>query len=743
MLTENAKTVLEKRYLTKDENGNLLETPHDLFERVAFNVAKAEEKYSSDKNKIKTIKNDFLKIISDLDFLPNSPTLMNAGKPLGQLSACFVLPVADSMEEIFETIKNTALIHKSGGGTGFAFSRLRPASDIVKSTNGVSSGPISFMEVFNSATEAIKQGGTRRGANMGCLRVDHPDIIEFITCKKDLTKLTNFNISVLLTEKFMEAVKAGTDYDLLNPRTGKTVKKMNAQKVFDLIVNMAWKNGEPGIIFIDRINRDNPTPNIGEIESTNPCGEQPLLPFEACNLGSINLANMTKDKSNGKKSIDFEKLEKIVKTAVRFLDDVIEINKYPIPQIGEMTLSNRKIGLGVMGFADMLFQLEIPYDSQKACDLAEEIMKTIQESGRKASVELASERGTFPNYEGSIYSVQNLPVRNATVTTIAPTGTLSIIASCSGGIEPIFGISFFKRVMDGNELFEVNPYFEEVAQKRGFYSTELMKKISERGSIRGMDEIPMDVQAIFGTALDITPEWHIRMQAAFQKYTDNAVSKTVNFPETASLDDVKEVFEKAYELGCKGCTIYRYGSRDAQVLNIKGKEKTETIEEPQTKLEARARPDVTQGRTERITTGCGHLYVTINEDENGVCEIFTQIGKAGGCAGSQLEAISRLCSLALRSGVNIEAMKKHLRGIRCPTPSWGKGGQVLSCSDAIGIAIEHYIAYRNGDLEKESIIGKNDNNLDNLIGACPDCGCEVEHESGCVICRFCGFSKCG
>lgn len=737
MFTENAITVLEKRYLTKDENGNLLETPLELFERVASSVSAAEKKYSNKEKDVDKIKNSFLEVMTNLDFLPNSPTLMNAGKPLGQLSACFVLPIADSMEEIFETIKNTALIHKSGGGTGFSFSRLRPASDIVRSTNGVSSGPISFMEVFNSATEAIKQGGTRRGANMGCIRVDHPDIIDFITCKKDLTKLTNFNISVLLTEKFMEAIKDGSDYELYNPRTQECVKKINAQKVFDLIVNMAWKNGEPGIIFIDRINRDNPTPNVGLIESTNPCGEQPLLPYEACNLGSINLANMVKENSDKKPSVDFDKLEKTVETAVRFLDDVIEINKYPIPEIEKMTLSNRKIGLGVMGFADLLFQLEIPYDSQEACDLAERIMQTIQETGRKASMKLAAERGTFANYEGSIYSEKNQPVRNATVTTIAPTGTLSIIASCSGGIEPIFGVSFFKRVMDGNELYEVNPYFEKVAKERGFYSTELMKEISERGSVRGMDQVPADIQAIYGTALDISPVWHIKMQAAFQKYTDNAVSKTVNFPETATVEDVREVFEYAYNLGCKGCTIYRYGSRDTQVLNIKGKEEKEETSKP---VGTRPRPDVTNGRTERITTGCGHLYVTINEDESGACEIFTQIGKAGGCAGSQLEAISRLCSLALRSGVEMASIRKHLRGIRCPSPSWGKGGQVLSCADAIGIAIEHYLANNNGD--PENTIEKIDK-MDNLIGACPDCGSAVEHESGCVICRCCGFSKCG
>ncbi|MBP5274596.1 MAG: vitamin B12-dependent ribonucleotide reductase [Abditibacteriota bacterium] len=735
-LSENALTVLEKRYLTKDENGDLKETPEGLFVRVCSAVAEAEKKFG--KTDYEETKKAFLDMLTELDFLPNSPTLMNAGKELGQLSACFVLPVEDSMEDIFETIKNTALIHKSGGGTGFSFSRLRPASDIVRSTNGVSSGPVSFMEVFNSATEAIKQGGTRRGANMGCLRVDHPNILDFIKCKNDLTKFTNFNISVLLTEKFMEAVKADADYELINPRTGECVQTLSASRVFDLIVGMAWKNGEPGIIFIDRINRDNPTPAAGMIESTNPCGEQPLLPYEACNLGSINLAHMVKTE-NGAPQVDFEKLKKTAALAVRFLDDVIEINKYPIPEIEKQTLENRKIGLGIMGFADMLFQLNVPYDSPEACETAEQVMKCIRDTGREASARLAAERGVFPGYKGSIYDQKDTPVRNATVTTIAPTGTLSIIASCSGGCEPVFGISFFKRVLDNSKLFEVNPYFEKTARERGFYSEELMQKIAERGSVRGLDEVPEDVQRVFGTALDITPEWHIRMQAAFQKYTDNAVSKTVNFPQSATKDDVRQAFIYAYELGCKGCTIYRYGSRDAQVLNIGTDKKDGEKSEPNA---VRARPDVTVGRTERISTGCGHLYVTINEDEKGAFEIFTQIGKAGGCASSQLEAISRLCSLALRSGVDITAIRKHLRGIRCPHPAWGKGGQVLSCADAIGIAIDHYLEYKNQKGEAAAP-AEDAEAADKQIGACPDCGGEVDHESGCLVCRFCGWSKCG
>lgn len=743
MLSKNALMVLEKRYLCKNEKGTLVEDAEGMFHRVASAIASVETTHGKTAKQIQNLAGEFYDVISNLEFLPNSPTIMNAGKELGQLSACFVLPIEDSMESIFETIKNTALIHKSGGGTGFAFSRLRPAEDCVKSTNGVSSGPISFMEVFNSATEAIKQGGTRRGANMGCLRVDHPDILKFITCKKDTTKLTNFNISVLVTERFMEAAAKGEDYDLINPRTGESVKKLNAAKVFDLIVNMAWSNGEPGIIFIDRINRDNPTPHIGSIESTNPCGEQPLLPYESCNLGSINLSKMLKSEK-GKLEVDFEKLKNTVRLAVRFLDDVIDANKYPLDNIAKMTRSNRKIGLGVMGFADMLIQLGVPYDSEEGISIAEQVMSYISQEGRKMSCELAAERGVFPNFKGSVYDSNNdkMEIRNATVTTIAPTGTLSIIASCSSGIEPLFAISYIKRVMDGTELLEVNPYFEKIAKEREFYTEELMRKIAERGTVRGMDEVPEDVQKIFATALDIAPVWHIRMQAAFQRFTDNAVSKTVNFPEDATTDDVREVYQLAYKEGCKGCTIYRYGSRDSQVLNVSGKDKAANEQDTAVVRGPRPRPANTWGTTERISTGCGHLYVTINEDEEGLCEVFTAMGKAGGCAASQLEAIGRLISLSLRAGVDAQSIQKHLRGIRCPTPTWGNGGSILSCADAIGIAIEHYLERKKTGHESDKI-SKSTDKLDTLLGACPDCGAAVEHESGCVVCRSCGFSKCG
>lgn len=743
MLTQNAITVLERRYLRKDERGNCIETPEGMFHRVAAAIAEAERLYGRNDAEIKEIEEEFYRMMSDLEFLPNSPTLMNAGRDLGQLAACFVLPIEDSMESIFETIKNTAMIHKSGGGTGFSFSRLRPASDMVQSTNGVSSGPISFMEVFNSATEAIKQGGTRRGANMGCLRVDHPNILDFISCKKDNDRLTNFNISVLITEEFMQAVEKGEDYDLTNPRTREVVKSLNARKVFDLVVNMAWRNGEPGIIFIDRINRDNPTPKLGEIESTNPCGEQPLLPYEACNLGSINLSAMVTD--SGEPKVDYMKLAKTVRNAVRFLDDVIDVSIYPLPEIDAMVRGNRKTGLGVMGFADMLIKLGVPYDSEQATNLGEEVMSFIQNEARQMSCELAAERGVFPNWEGSIFDVhEGLRMRNATVTTIAPTGTLSIIAGCSSGVEPLFAVCYIRTVLDGTEMVETNPMFKEMADDRGFYSEALMKDIARHGTVRGMDSVPADMQRAFVTAHDIAPVWHIKMQAAFQKYVDNAVSKTVNFPNSATTDDVAEVYKLAYRLGCKGVTVYRDGSRDEQVLSVgtkKDKEAAQQQEAPGV-LAPRPRPTRTYGVTEKVKTGCGSLYVTINEDEDGLCEVFARMGKSGGCASSQLDAVSRVISTALRAGVKPEAVIKQLRGNVCPSPSWDNGGRVLSCPDAIGIALEHYVQYKQTG-QAESTVTKWSSTLDNLVGACPDCGSAVEHESGCVVCRFCGFSKCG
>lgn len=564
-ITSNALKVLERRYLLKDPiTGVLIETPSDLFRRVANNVAEAERNYP-EKQKEKGIAEEFYKMLSNLEFLPNSPCLMNAGTSIQQLSACFVLPVDDSMEGIFDAIKNTALVHKSGGGTGFAFSRLRPKTSPVRTTQGVASGPISFMEVFNAATEVVKQGGKRRGANMGVLRVDHPNIIDFITCKEHNNTLNNFNISVGLTEDFLKAVENDEEYDLINPHTRKVANKISARQVFDLIVVMAWKNGEPGIIFLDRMNKDNPTPQVGEIESTNPCGEQPLLPYESCNLGSINLVKFVKEDSN---DFDWVKLKKQVELAVRFMDNVVDMNKFPLPEITKMVTSNRKLGLGVMGFADALYKLKISYASDEGIAIAEKVMKFIRDTGREESMKLAQVRGLFPNYKGSLLEKETRPQRNATITTIAPTGTLSMIADCSGGCEPVFALAYIKNVMDNTELTYMHDELKRVLRKRDLYKPEIMKKIAEQGSVQHIDEIPKDIKKVFMTAHDITPEQHVKMQAAFQKYTDNAVSKTVNFPADASIGDIEKVYKLAYKLDCKGVTVYRDGSRGMQIMNI-------------------------------------------------------------------------------------------------------------------------------------------------------------------------------
>lgn len=1088
-LTKNALEVLEKRYLRKDENGNIVETPEEMFSRVAKDISKVDEKYGGD---TKVAEKKFYEIMSHLEFLPNSPTLMNAGTSIQQLSACFVLPVEDSMEGIFETVKDTALIHQSGGGTGFSFSRIRPRGDIVRSTGGIASGPISFMKVFNASTDVIKQGGKRRGANMGILRADHSDIEEFITAKEDSKELTNFNISVAVTEKFMKAVEKGEEYELINPRTGEITKRLDARKVFNKIVEQAWKNGEPGIIFLDRINEDNPVLHTGEIEATNPCmtadtwittaegprlveelinkkfvaivngkkwessdkgffktgikrvyrlktkegfelhltsnhpvmkvkemmrygietewanagnltpgdkvimdnhkdfdnwkdkytegegyliglllgdgtikkdkivlsswgnggatavrslayeyarnlshrsdfrgwtavkgrneyrlslgylkklarelglngkaitgemekslpfckgllkglfdadgsvqgnhskgvsirlaqsdleilkavqrillrlgifsriylnrrkkgksalpngrggikeylikpqhelvisneniyyfrekigfgdsekmeklenaiknykrkmnrerfvatvkevtpedveevydvqipginafdangfivhncGEQPLLPYESCNLGSINLSLMV---TNGR--VDYDKLKTLVKTAVHFLDNVIDRNRYPLKKISEMTFANRKIGLGVMGFADMLIQLGVPYNSDKAIKIGEEVISFIQKEAREESRRLGKERGSFPNFKGSKLEKYG-SMRNATVTTIAPTGTISIIAGCSSGIEPLFAVSFIRNVLDEEDrLIEVNPHFEEMAKEMGFYSKQLMEEVAEKGSVQDID-IPENAKSLFVTALDISPEWHIRMQAAFQKYTDNATSKTVNFRKDATIDDVRKVYELAYELGCKGVTVYRYGSRKEQVLTT-GEE--EEIKE----LKPRRRPSIVYGTTRKIATGCGNLYVTINEDENGLFEVFAQLGKAGGCAAAQSEAVSRLISLALRSRIKIDAILKQIKGIRCPSPLLARGGPILSCPDAIAKAIEMHLGKEKPKEVMAEIPSLEDFGRGFPVGVCPDCGNPLIYEEGCRVCKQCGYSTCG
>lgn len=737
-LTPNAITVLKRRYLKKDSGGQVIETPKQMFRRVAKNIASVDDLIYDSKADVKATEEEFYQLMASLEFLPNSPTLMNAGRELQQLSACFVLPVEDSMESIFDAVKWAALIQKSGGGTGFSFSRLRPKGDLVRSTTGVASGPVSFMRVFDTTTDVTKQGGTRRGANMAILNVDHPDIEEFITAKDDPNAFTNFNLSVALTEGFMTAVESGADYDLINPRRPDEVAgRLNAREVFEKIVDRAWRSGEPGIVFLDRINDHNPVPKLGAIESTNPCGEQPLLPFESCNLGSINLSRMIGDR-DGKPDVDYSKLAKTVETAVHFLDNVIDANKFPLPQIEEMTKKTRKIGLGVMGFADMLIKLEIPYDSDEALEKAEDIMRFIQRRATEASEELAKRRKVFPAFKGSIYDRPGQPkVRNATRTTIAPTGTISIIAGCSSGIEPLFALSYVRNVMDEDKLIEVNPYFEEVAKREGFYSNELLQELTAKGNLRDIEGVPERVKRLFVTAHDITPEWHVRMQAAFQKETHNAISKTVNFPHDATRDDVARVFMLAYKEGCKGVTIYRDRSREGQVLATQGEERDEGIV-------PRRRPRATVGKTERVATGCGNLYVTVNRDDQGICEVFSRLGKAGGCASAQSEATSRLISLALRSGVDPESIVDQLRGIRCPSISWDQGESILSCPDAIGRVLERQLQLE----EKGTDSNPTDNNsreaiaAPNLAGQCPECSNILIYQEGCFICRFCGYTKC-
>jgi ribonucleoside-diphosphate reductase alpha chain len=614
---------------------------------------------------------------------------------------------------------------------------------------------------------------------MAILRVDHPNILDFISCKEDNDKLTNFNISVGITEKFMQAVEYDQEYELVNPRTKKVARKLRAKEVFDKIVEHAWLNGEPGIVFLDRLNKDNPTPHIGDIESTNPCGEQPLLPYESCNLGSINLSLMVKAPEDSPE-IDWERLARVVRSSVHFLDNVIDVNEYPLPDIEKMTKGNRKIGLGVMGFADMLAQLHIPYDSEKGVDIAEKVMHFIQDQGRKSSAEMAEVRGVFPNFKGSKYDVYDGPrLRNATVTTIAPTGSISIIGDASPGVEPYFALAFTRNVLENEKLVSVNTYFEEMAKQEGFYSEELMAKIAEHGTVQDNEEVPTWVQRMFATAHDINPEWHVKMQAAFQKFTDNAVSKTVNFPNKATTGDVERVYMLAYHSGCKGVTIYRDGSREAQVISTgktaEAAAQAKAALEPQPEMEVtrrspRKRPVVTMGSTERMRTGCGYLYVTINEDEDGLCELFTQMGKGGGCAASNSEAVARLCSLSFRSGVDPHSIIKQLKGIRCPSPAMDTGGVIRSCSDAVAKSLERYIERREERLRQEAeakaLEAEVDRGMAELVDKlstqatvtttietprdtdgncpeCPDCGSMVEYSEGCIVCRSCGYSKCG
>jgi ribonucleoside-diphosphate reductase alpha chain len=718
--SENARIILEKRYLKKDGEGRIVETPDEMLRRVARCIAQGDAPWAGPESIART-EEKFFRMLSNLWFLPNSPTLMNAGNRLGQLAACFVLPVMDSMESIFDAVKHTAIIHKSGGGTGFSFSAIRPANDVVSSTTKVSSGPLSFMTVFDVATEAVKQGGARRGANMAVLRVDHPDIEAFITAKNDLGRLNNFNLSVAVTGDFLDALKHQAEYALINPRNSQPVACAAARRIFDLIVESAWSSGEPGIVFIDRINADNPTPALGRIDATNPCGEQPLLPYESCTLGSINLARMVTSKG-----VQYSRLKQTVHNAVHFLDNVIEVNQYPLPEIERMSRQTRKIGLGVMGFADMLIKLNLVYDSQAAIEQAETVMAYIHREARAASADLGRRRGNFPAYSHSIFDRPQTPhMRNATVTTIAPTGTISILAGTSSGIEPIFAVAQTRKALEAQSLPDIHPLFIQQAKKKGFFSPELIRKVAESGSVQGLEGVPVDIQRLFRTAHDVAPRWHVQMQAAFQNCVDNAVSKTVNFAASAGPDEVAQTFLAAARLGCKGITIYRYGSRRQQVLNVG------TVQsEAEHKIVPRPRPQRTQGVTERISTGCGKLYVTINSDDGGTCEVFAQMGKTGGCASSQIEAAGRLISLALRSGIKVESIIKQMSGIRCPSPAWQNSQMVLSCPDAMAQVLKRVSMtdVRQGP--------------DRANGVCPDCGGQLMHAEGCLNCRICGFSKC-
>lgn len=735
-LSDNARNILKERYLLRDEDRDIIETPAELFRRVAEDVASANEMYD-DGRTTEAETEEFYELLTELEFIPNSPTLMNAGTEIQQLSACFVLPVPDSMDGIYKAIHHTAMVHQSGGGTGFSFSRLRPEGDVVQSTGGVASGPLSFMEVFNSSTDVIKQGGKRRGANMGLLRVDHPNIQDFITAKDDNDALTNFNISVGLTEEFMEAVASDEQYPLRNPRTGKVVDLLDARSVFEKVASQAHKNGEPGIVFLDRVNRDNPFDVEGPgddhwIESTNPCGEQPLEPFEACNLGHVNLALATRETDDGYE-IDWGHVARVVDSGVRFLDNVIDVNEFPLDKIHEKVDANRKIGLGVMGFHDLLLKLGIPYDSEEALDLADEVMGFIKEKAAETSRRVAEGRGSFPNHDESTFDE---PRRNATLTTIAPTGTTGMIAGVSNGIEPLFALSYVKNVMDGQQLVEANDHFEEVARSRGFYSEDLVEKVAEEGSVQGLDEVPEDVQRVFKTAHDIEPEWHVKVQAAFQNNVDNAVSKTINFPTTASVEDVEEAYTLAYETGCKGLTIYRDGSRDEQVMETK--KDSEERAAPDDQLGPRERPEVVTGETEKVKVGCGKsLYLTCNTDGESLFEVFAQLGKSGGCINSFTEANARLISLALRAGVDAEEIIRQLRGIRCPSPKFnGENNMLYSCADAIASSMERFVT-REDDAQLSLNLFEQGS-----CPECPDCGAMLAFKEGCAVCETCGYSKC-
>jgi ribonucleoside-diphosphate reductase alpha chain len=846
-LTENALTVLERRYLVKDDAMRPVETPRELFWRVARTIAAIDARYGAGGAEAQQTAERFYHLLANGLFEPNSPTLMNAGRPLGQLSACFVLPVEDTLEGIYTTLRNMALIHQSGGGTGFGFSRLRPSGDVVRSTMGVASGPVSFMEVYDASTEAVKQGGTRRGANMGILRVDHPDILKFISCKRDNNRVTNFNISIAVTDEFMRAVQADEEYDLVSPRKGEVIERQRAREVFDKIVDGAWQNGEPGVFFVDRANYYNPVPHLGSYEATNPCGEQPLLPFDVCNLGSINVGAVVNDGI-----VDWDGLRQAVHSSTHFLDNVIDANRYPLTEITDLAQRIRRIGLGVMGWADMLVRLGIPYGSDESLELAERVMHFVDEEAKVASEQLAVQRGVFPEWERSIWGPEatcardaagnrvrpERRLRNCNLTTVAPTGTISIIANCSGGIEPLFAVAFMRN-QAGTLMPDVNEDFVALARRQGWYSDQLMERIACEGHIH-FDEVPEEVQQVFVTAHDVNPEQHVRMQAAFQRFVDSAISKTCNFPTGASPAYVRAIYELAHELGCKGVTVYRDGSRENQVLSTgktaeavvqshgmatgmssvsevgrKGEDVAgdagvafeaelanaelagENVElraelevqakenerlrrelsakqgELQGKPFVRERPEALRGSTRKMHSPLGTLYVTINEDEKGrPFEVFTTLGKAGGAAMADAEAISRLISLSLRSGIPLRTICQQLRGISCDRAVGFGAKKILSMPDAVALAIEEYLADKEGQQQvlplTDPKVGSKGNggtqsaeppaigqavfddpskhfgrDIKAFIETCPDCGFSLQFAEGCMKCTACGYSECG
>lgn len=747
--SEAAQRVLRERYLAKNERGEVVETPDEMCWRVARALARAEERWPDSTHTVEAVAQQFYDVMVEGKFLPNSPTLMNAGKNTNlQLSACYVLPVGDSMEEIFDAVKKAAIVHKSGGGTGFAFSRLRPKNSLVLSSKGKASGPVSFLRVFNAATEAVKQGGTRRGANMGILRVDHPDILEFIDCKLD-GGITNFNISVAITDAFMEALERDASYDLVDPHTRRVAHTLRARDVFDRIVKAAWRTGDPGLVFIDRINHGpaNPTPLVGEIEATNPCGEQPLLPNEACNLGSLHVAKFVRT-SGDKREIDWAELGRVTRVAVRFLDDVIEVNPYPLPEIDAMVKSNRRIGVGVMGWADLLFALRIPYDSEQALELAHRLMGFIQEVAHQESAELARQRGPFPNWAESIYK-HGPPLRNATVTTVAPTGTISIIADASSGIEPIFALAFTHTV-DDRRLTFMNPYFEQAAREEGCYSPELMERVARLGHVRGLEGVPESLQRVFVTAHEVAPEWHVRMQAAFQKHTDNGVSKTINLPATATEQDVADAYLLAYRVGCNGITVFRDKSKAEQVLTAGVAPASPKAEQappaaqaaplPAPHATVKPRPHRVPGETFSIKTPVGTAFVTVNVNGTGPLEVFINVGKAGSDIAALAEALGRLISLNLRlpsplsTRDRVAEMVGQLSGIG-GSRSVGFGpDRVRSLPDAVARVLAEYLEGDDHDKAAGTAVAGD---------LCPDCGCATfVYEEGCKKCHVCGFSEC-